>query len=158
MSGELLKAKAGIDIVHVPYQGAGPMLNDILGGQIQVGFDNLPSSAGHIESGGLRALAITTSERWPTFKNVPTIAESGVADYEVSAWFGILAPAGTPEDIVQKLNQSIASALTEDDTMKRLEGMGARPVKNTPQQFSDYIRHEVEKWTEVVKNNDLPMR
>jgi len=158
MSGELLKAKAGIDMVHVPYQGGGPMLNDLLGGQIKVGFDNLPSSAGHIESGSLRALAVTTRERWPTFKDVPTIAESGVTGYEVSAWFGILAPAGTPQDIVQKLNQSIASALAEDDTTERLEGMGARAVKNTPQQFSDHIRAEVAKWTEVVKTNNLPMR
>ncbi|PLC51937.1 ABC transporter substrate-binding protein [Pollutimonas subterranea] len=158
MSGELLKAKGEIDMVHVPYQGAGPMLNDVLGGQIQVGFDNLPSSAGHIESGSLRALAVTTKERWPTFEKIPTIAESGVAGYEVSAWFGILAPAGTPDDVVQKLNQSIASALTEDDMIKRLDGMGARAVKNTPQQFADYIQSEVTKWTEVVKNNDLPMR
>ena len=158
MSGELLKAKAGIDMVHVPYQGGGPMLNDVLGGQIQVGFDNLPSSAGHIESGSLRALAVTTTQRWPTFKDVPTMAESGVADYEVSAWFGILAPAGTPDDVVQKLNRSIASAMTEEDMIKRLEGLGARAVKNTPEQFSDHIRAEVRKWTEVVKTNKLPMR
>ncbi|WP_353150393.1 tripartite tricarboxylate transporter substrate binding protein [Pollutimonas bauzanensis] len=157
MSGELLKAKAGIDMVHVPYQGGGPMLNDVIGGQIQVGFDNLPSSAGHIQAGSLRALAVTTKERWPTFKDVPTISESGVPDYEVSAWFGILAPAGTPTHIVQKLNQSIASALTDDDVTKRLEGMGARQVKNTPQEFADRIKSEVEKWTEVVKTNKLPL-
>ncbi len=156
MSGELLKAKAGIDMVHVPYQGGGPMLNDVIGGQIQVGFDNLPSSAGHIEAGSLRALAVTTKDRWPTFKDVPTIAESGVADYEVSAWFGILAPAGTPKDVVEKLNQSIASALKDDDVIKRLEGMGARPVKNTPQEFADRIKSEVAKWTEVVEINKLP--
>lgn len=157
MSGELLKAKAGIDMVHVPYQGGGPMLNDVIGGQIQVGFDNLPSSAGHIQAGSLRALAVTTKDRWPTFKDVPTISESGVPDYEVSAWFGILAPAGTPTDIIQKLNQSIASALTDDDVTKRLEGMGARQVKNTPQEFADRIKSEVAKWTEVVKTNKLPL-
>lgn len=157
MSGELLKAKAGIDMVHVPYQGGGPMLNDVIGGQIQVGFDNLPSSAGHIQAGSLRALAVTTKDRWPTFKNVPSISESGVPDYEVSAWFGILAPAGTPADVVQKLNQSIASALTDEDVTTQLEGMGARRVKNTPQEFADRIKSEVAKWTEVVKTNKLPL-
>ena len=157
MSGELLKAKAGIDMVHVPYQGGGPMLNDVMGGQIQVGFDNLPSSAGHIQAGSLRALAVTTKDRWPTFKNVPSISESGVPDYEVSAWFGILAPAGTPTDVVQKLNQSIASALTDEDVTKQLEAMGARRVKNTPQAFADRIKSEVAKWTEVVKANKLPL-
>ncbi|MGX9937400.1 Bug family tripartite tricarboxylate transporter substrate binding protein [Advenella kashmirensis] len=157
MSGELLKAKAGIDMVHVPYQGGGPMLNDVIGGQIQVGFDNLPSSAGHIQAGSLRALAVTTKDRWPTFKDVPSIRESGVPDYEVSAWFGILAPAGTPADVVQKLNQSIASALTDDDVTTQLEGMGARRVKNTPQEFADRIKSEVAKWTEVVKTNKLPL-
>jgi len=157
MSGELLKAKAGIDMVHVPYQGGGPMLNDVIGGQIQVGFDNLPSSAGHIQAGSLRALAVTTTDRWPTFKDVPSIRESGVPDYEVSAWFGILAPAGTPADVVQKLNQSIASALTDDDVTTQLEGMGARRVKNTPQEFADRIKSEVAKWTEVVKTNKLPL-
>ncbi|HBP31051.1 MAG TPA: ABC transporter substrate-binding protein [Advenella kashmirensis] len=157
MSGELLKAKAGIDMVHVPYQGGGPMLNDVIGGQIQVGFDNLPSSAGHIRAGSLRALAVTTKDRWPTFKNVSSISESGVPDYEVSAWFGILAPAGTPTDVVQKLNQSIASALTDEDVTKQLEGMGARRVKNTPQAFADRIKSEVAKWTEVVKTNKLPL-
>ena len=157
MSGELLKAKAGIDMLHVPYQGGGPMLNDVMGGQIQVGFDNLPSSAGHIQAGSLRALAVTTKDRWPTFKSVPTISESGVPDYEVSAWFGILAPAGTPTDIVQKLNQSVASALTSEDVTRQLEGMGARRVKNTPQEFADRIKSEVAKWTEVVKTNQLPL-
>lgn len=157
MSGELLKAKTGIDMVHVPYQGGGPMLNDVIGGQIQVGFDNLPSSAGHIQAGSLRALAVTTKDRWPTFKNVPSISESGVPDYEVSAWFGILAPAGTPADVVQKLNQSIASALTDEDVTTQLEGMGARRVKNTPQEFADRIKSEVAKWTEVVKTNKLPL-
>ncbi|HLU02717.1 MAG TPA: tripartite tricarboxylate transporter substrate binding protein [Advenella sp.] len=157
MSGELLKAKAGIDMVHVPYQGGGPMLNDLISGQILVGFDNVPSSAGHIQAGTLRALAVTTKDRWPTFRNVPSIHESGVPDYEVSAWFGILAPAGTPIDIVQKLNQSIASALTDEDATKQLEGMGARRVNNTPQAFAERIKSEVAKWKKVVQDNKLPL-
>ncbi len=155
MAGELLKAEAGIDMLHVPYQGGGPMINDVMGGQIPVGFDNLPSSAGHIAAGSLRALAVTSSQRWPSFKDVPTIAESGVPGYELSAWFGLLAPAGTPTDVVNKLNTSIATALEEKDVAQKLAGMGAQPVKNTPAQFAERIRAEVKRWADVVKRNGI---
>ncbi|CAM3970094.1 Bug family tripartite tricarboxylate transporter substrate binding protein [Bordetella tumulicola] len=156
MSGELLKAQAGIDIVHVPFQGGGPMLNAVIGGQIPVAFDNLPSSAGHIQSGNLKALGVTTPQRWPSFKDVPTIAESGVPGYEVQAWFGILAPAGTPTDIVNKLNKSISDIITDDaDIQKQLATMGAMHTPNTPEQFSKLITDEVQKWTEVVEKNNM---
>ena len=103
MSAELLKMMAGVDIVHVPYKGAGPMLADLIGGQIQIGFDNLPSSMSHIKSGKIRAIAVTTTKRWPGAPEIPTIAESGVPGYEVSGWFGLLAPAGTPRPVVDAL-------------------------------------------------------
>ncbi|MDS1139574.1 tripartite tricarboxylate transporter substrate binding protein [Pusillimonas sp. SM2304] len=155
MSGELLKAKAGIDMVHVPYQGGGPMLNDVIGGQIPIGFDNLPSSAAHIASGNVRGLAVTTTERWSSFKDIPTMVESGVEDYEVAAWFGVLAPAATPKPIVEKLSTAIAEALKEEEVAKRLEGLGARPVGDTPEQFTERIKSEVAKWTEVVEINKM---
>jgi tripartite-type tricarboxylate transporter receptor subunit TctC len=155
MSGELLKAEAGIDIVHVPYQGGGPMLNAVIGGQIPVGFDNLPSSAGHIKSGSVRALAVTTSARSPDFPDIPTIAESGVKGYEVSAWFGILAPAHTPAPVVDKLNKAIVAILKEPDVAKRFQSLGANPVGDTPQDFAARIKAEVAKWQEVVRKNKM---
>lgn len=155
MSGELLKTLAGIDMVHVPYQGGGPMLNDLISGQIMVGFDNLPSSAGHLAAGSLRGLAVTTRERWPTFKDLPTAAEQGVEGYEVAAWFGLLAPAGTPRDAIDTVQQAVAEIVREPAVAKRLEGLGARPVASTPQAFADRIREEVARWTKVVKANGL---
>ena len=155
MSGELLKTLAEVDMVHVPYQGGGPMLNDLISGQIMVGFDNLPSSAGHLSAGSLRGLAVTTTERWPTFKDLPTAAEQGVKGYEVAAWFGILAPAGTPEAAVLTVQKAVAEALREPEVMKRLAGLGARPVGSTPQEFAQRIQSEVDRWTEVVKANEL---
>ena len=156
MSGELLKAQADIDIVHIPFQGGGPMLNAVMGGQVPIAFDNLPSSAGHIQSGSLKALAVTTPERWPTFKDVPTIAESGVPGYNLQAWFGVVAPAGTPEDIVLKLNKAISEIVKEDaDVQKQLDTMGAMHRPNTPKEFAQEIADEVKKWTEVVEKNKL---
>jgi tripartite-type tricarboxylate transporter receptor subunit TctC len=158
MAGELLKATTGIDMVHVPYQGGGPMINDVIGGQIPVGFDNLPSSAGHISAGSLRALAVTSEERWPSFPSVPTMAESGAEGYELSAWFGLFAPAGTPGDIVQKLNTTIAAMLQDQDTSEKLAGMGAQPVQNTPSQFAEKIKAEVDRWREVVRRNGIAQK
>jgi len=158
MAGELLIATTGIKMVHVPYQGGGPMINDVMGGQIPVGFDNLPSSAGHISAGSLRALAVTSRERWPSFPKVPTMDESGAKGYDLSAWFGLFAPAGTPKDIVQKLNTTIAEALKGPEVSKQLATMGAKPVANTPEQFADRVKSEVARWTKVVEDNGIPKR
>ncbi len=118
MSGELFKSMTGIDIVHVPYKGAGPMLIDLMGGQIQLGFDNLPSSIGHIRSGKIRALAVTTAKRWPGAPDIPTLAEAGVPGYESSAWFGLLAPAGTPKAVVETLQRHVAAILRQPEVAK----------------------------------------
>lgn len=155
MAGELLKAMAGIDIVHVPYQGGGPMLTDVIGGQIPIGFDNLPSSATHIESGNVQGLAVTTKERWKGFENIPSVAEQGLENYEVAAWFGVLAPAGTPDDVVNVLNQSIVEVLKEDAVVERLSTLGARPVGDTPEEFAQHIKEELERWSKVVETNGL---
>jgi tripartite-type tricarboxylate transporter receptor subunit TctC len=155
MSGELLKAMAGVDLLHVPYKGGGPMLTDLIGGQIQLGFDNLPSSMPHIRSGKIRPIAVTTPERWPDAPDIPTIAESGVPGYEVSAWFGLLAPAGTPMAIVGRLQQAVAQALAKPEVAKQLLELGARPVGNTPEQFAEGIRAELEKWRKVAQANRL---
>jgi tripartite-type tricarboxylate transporter receptor subunit TctC len=150
MSGELLKTLAKIDIQHVPYRGASPMLNDLLGGHVKMAFDNLPSSMAHIKSGAVRALAVTTAERFPHAPDIPTMAESGVAGYEVAAWFGVLAPAKTPPAVVDLLQRNIAEIVKEDAIRKRLDDLGAVPSGIAPAEFARHIEAEVSKWKDVV--------
>jgi tripartite-type tricarboxylate transporter receptor subunit TctC len=150
MSAELLKMMAHVDLVHVPYKGAGPMLADLIGGQIQIGFDNLPSSMSHIKSGKVRAIAVTTAKRWPGAPEIPTVAESGVPGYEVSGWFGLLAPAGTPKPVIDALYRAIADILKQPDVAKQLLELGAEPAANGPDAFGRQIADEVEKWKKVV--------
>nr|WP_145545861.1 tripartite tricarboxylate transporter substrate binding protein [Variovorax boronicumulans] len=150
MSVELLKMMAGVDMVHIPYKGGGPMLTDLIGGQIPVGVDNLPSSMAHIQSGHIRALAVTTAQRWPGTPDIPTVAESGVPGYEASAWFGLLAPAGTPRPVVDLLQRSVAELLRQPAAAQRLQEMGAAPVVNAPDDFGRQIAAEIDKWKKVV--------
>ena len=150
MSGELLKTMAQVDIVHVPYKGGGPMLIDLMGGQIPVGFDNLPSSINHIRAGKIRALAVTTAKRWPGAPEIPTMAEAGVPGYEASAWFGLLAPANTPKPIVELLQRHVAAILRQPEVEKMLLEQGAESVGNTPDEFARLIAAELQKWTKVV--------
>ena len=151
MSGELLKLMSGIDIVHVPYKGAAPMLTDLIGGQIQIGFDNLPSTINFVRAGKLRAIAVTTKQRWPGTPDIPTVAESGVPGYEVNGWFGLLAPQGTPKAVLDTLQQAIAEALKNPEVAKQVTALGAQPVANMPDAFAAQIKADVEKWREVVK-------
>src|SRR5690625_3306234 len=155
MAGELLKNIADIDITHIPYQGGGPMIADVIGGQIDIGFDNLPSSAGHTKSGKVNALAITTKDRSPTHPDIPTIAELGYEDYDLAAWFGVLAPADTPTDILQILSENISDVLQDGNAKEQLDSLGARPVGSTPEKFEERIDNEIIKWTQVVEENEL---
>jgi len=150
MSAELLKMMTGVDMVHVPYKGAGPMLADLIGGQVQIGFDNLPSSMSHIRSGKVRAIAVTTPARWPGAPEIPTVAESGVAGYEVSGWFGLLAPAGTPKPVIDVLYAALSEILKQPEVQKQMLELGAAPVGNAPDAFGRQIAGEVEKWKKVV--------
>ena len=150
MSGELFKTMAQVDIVHVPYKGGSPMLIDLMGGQIPIGFDNLPSSINHIRAGKLRALAVTTAKRWPGAPEIPTMAEAGVPGYESSAWFGLLAPANTPKPIVELLQRHLAAILRQPEVEKLLFEQGAESVGNTPDEFAKIIAAELQKWTKVV--------
>jgi tripartite-type tricarboxylate transporter receptor subunit TctC len=150
MSGELLKMLADIQLNHVPYRGGGPMLNDLIAGHIKVGFDNLPSAIAHVRAGTVKALAVTTTERFPSLPEVPTMVEAGVPGYEVSAWFGLLAPAKTPKPIVDKLQQSIAAILAEPEMKARLLELGGVPGGMAPDAFGEIVRREVAKWPEVV--------
>ena len=150
MSGELLKWMAKIDMVHVPYKGGGPMLIDLMGGQIPIAFDNLPSSMAHIRAGKIRALAITTTKRWPGAPEIPTLAEAGVPGYESAAWFGLLAPAGTPAAAVALLQRHVAAILRQPEVEAQFVQQGAEAVGNTPQEFAQLIAAELQKWTQVV--------
>ncbi|MDB5855293.1 MAG: hypothetical protein JWR22_3334 [Herminiimonas sp.] len=157
MSAELLKATAGVDMVHVPYKGAAPMLTDLIGGQVQVGFDNLPSSINFVRTGKVRALAITTAQRWRGAPDIPTVAESGVPGYEVSGWFGLLAPAGTPIEIRLRLQRAVAEAVQSTAVAKQLSDQGAQPTANTPEEFGKQIQADVIKWRDVVKTTGVKL-
>lgn len=152
LSGELFKIMTGCKMAHIPYKGAGPALNDLIAGQVQVIFDNLPSSAGFIKDGRIRALAVTTSVREASLPNVPTVAET-VTGYEASAWFGISAPKGTPRDIVEKLNTAVNQLLAEPKIQKRLSELGGTPIPGTPEDFGKLISNDTQKWERVVKSS-----
>jgi tripartite-type tricarboxylate transporter receptor subunit TctC len=151
LAGELLKSMAGIDIVHVPYKGSAPALNDLISGQVALMFDLVLTAAPHVKSGAVRGLAVTGAKRSSALPDLPTVAESGIPGYEVSAWFGIFAPAGVPQPVVQRLNAEFVKALREPDLRQRLASQGAEPLTSTPDEFAAYLRAEIDKWAKVVK-------
>ena len=147
--GELFNSGAGIQMTHIPYKGTGPALTDLLGGQIQVMFND--TSLPHIQSGKLRALAVTGAKRWPQLADVPTLAELGIPGYETYNWFGILAPVKTPAAIVARLNRELV-AIMQDPAMKAwMESRGAEAVTSSPEEFAAYIKKDLAKWARVVK-------
>jgi len=153
LAGELFKSMAGVDMVHIPYKGAAPAVTDLLAGQVSLMFDNLASASPLIKSGKLRALAVTTAKRTPFFPELPTISESGLAGFDISTWFGVFAPAGTPPDIVAKLNSELVRILKTPEMRERLAGLGAEPVGNTSEQFLAYIRSEIPKYAKVIRES-----
>jgi len=150
LSGELFKAMTGVEMVHVPYRGTGPALTDMMAGQVQVMFDNLPSSVELIRSGKLRALAVTTDKPSPALPGVPTVAET-VPGYEASAWFGMGAPKNTPRAAIEKLNRAVNEALQDPVMVKKLADLGGTPIPGTPEDFGKLIADETEKWRKVVE-------
>lgn len=151
LAGELFKATAGVDMVHVPYKGAAPAMQDLIGGRIQLMFDNLASSLGQVKAGKVRALAVTTAKRSPLAPDLPTIAETGVPGFDISTWFGIFAPAGTPKPALDRLHAEFAKALAAADVRDRMTSMGAEPVGNTPDEFAAFVRSEGEKYSKVIR-------
>ena len=149
MSGELFMYMTGCKMLHVPYKGAGPALTDLMGGQVHVLFDNLPSSIGHIKGGRIRALAVTTTTKTPAL-DVPTVAET-VPGYEASAWFGLGMPKGTPKAIIDKVNAEVNRALADPKFREKLADLGGSPIAGSPEDFGKVIQSEVEKWSKVVK-------
>lgn len=152
LTGELFKSLTGIFMVHLPYRGSAPAVQDLIAGNTQVMFDNLTSSLPHIRSGRLKALAVTSRTRSPALPDVPTMEEAaGLKEFEATAWFGLLAPAATPREIVDKIHRDVAKILAAPEMRERFAGQGALPVGDTPEQFAAYIRREIDKWTKVVK-------
>jgi tripartite-type tricarboxylate transporter receptor subunit TctC len=152
LSGELFKKMAGIDLVHTPYRGSAPALADLMAGQVQVMFDNMPSALPLAQSGKLRALAVTTATRAPAVPDVPTIAESGLPGYETSAWFGILVPAATPHAVVETLSRALAKAMALPDVRQRLTDLGATASPDTPEDFRAFIAAETAKWGQLARD------
>jgi len=153
LSGELFKTMTGVQMTHVPYKGSAPALTDLMGGSVQLMFDNLPSSLAFIKAGKLRALAVTSATRSPALPDVPTVAESGVPGFEASSWFGLLAPAGTPNDIILKVNADTQRWLASPDAKEKLQAQGAAAAGGTPEDFAKHIQAETAKWARVVKES-----
>lgn len=150
LSGELFKSMADVDMQHIPYQGAGPALIDVLSGQVPIMFDNLPSSTSHIKSGKLRALGVTTAKRAPSFPDLPAIAEA-VPGYETYTWNAVFAPAGTPPEVIAKLNASANKALADPKVQARLADFSAVSVGSTPEELGEHVKKEIAKWAPIVK-------
>ena len=152
LSGALFNSMTGVNIVHVPYKGNAPAITDLLGGQVQLAYLGIPPVQPHIQSGKLKALAVTSARRSATLPQIPTIAESGVPGYELSPWYGILAPAGTPTDIVMKLNAAIAKIVRSPDMTEKLAGIGAEAETTTPEAYAARMKSDLARWTKVIRS------
>jgi tripartite-type tricarboxylate transporter receptor subunit TctC len=155
LAGELFNSMAQVKTVHVPYKGQGPALSDLLTGQVQMLYSSIPSVVNPIKTGQLKALAVGSAKRLASLPDIPTIAESGVPGYEAYSWVGMLAPAKTPKDIVNKLNAEIVDILKRKDVADKLNQQGAIPVGDTPEQFAAYIKAEIDKWGSVVRSANI---
>jgi tripartite-type tricarboxylate transporter receptor subunit TctC len=151
LTAVMFKAASGIELTHVPYRGSAPAVTDLLGGQVQSMFDNAPSAMPHIQAGRLRPIAITSPQRSPLLPDVPTVAESGHAGFDVQSWFGLALPHGTPQPIVDKLNTELNKVLALPDVKKRLAELGATPAGGTPADMRAFIAAEIKRWNAVVK-------
>ncbi|MBI3372945.1 MAG: tripartite tricarboxylate transporter substrate binding protein [Betaproteobacteria bacterium] len=152
LSMELLKSMTRTFMVHIPYRGSAPVVTDLIAGQLDVMFDNVPNVIQHVRSGRMKALAVSTSSRSALAPEVPTVAEAGVPGYELSVWFGVLAPAGTPREIVGRLNSEIVKILTSADVKERFAKQGVEVQTGTPEQFSEFLKSEVARWAKVIKD------
>jgi tripartite-type tricarboxylate transporter receptor subunit TctC len=152
LAGELFKQLTDTDMVHVPYRGSGPAVQDLIAGNVQAMFDSVPSSAASTRDGRLRALAVTTRHRIAAFPDLPTIAEAGVPGYEISTWYGIWAPARTPPAIINRLQQAVAAAARNPETRARFDALGAEPVADSPEDYARFVRAEFDRWGKLVRD------
>lgn len=151
LSGEMFRQLSGLRMLHVPYRGSAPAITDLLGGQVDSMFDNAPSALPHVQAGKLRAIAITSARRSALLPDVPTLAESGYAGFDVQSWFGLAAPAGTPPAVIERLNHALNTALAAPELRQRLGEMAATPEPGTPAQMRSFAASEIKRWREVVK-------
>jgi tripartite-type tricarboxylate transporter receptor subunit TctC len=151
LCGELFKRMAGIEMTHVPYRGAGPALNDLLPGRVDMMFNTMGAMLPHVKGGQVRGLAVSTAERFPTVPDLPSVAESGLPGFDVSAWYALFAPARTPREIVAKLNVDTAAALADPGVKKRLEDLGLLVAPSTPEEMASLFQAEMDKWGPVIK-------
>jgi tripartite-type tricarboxylate transporter receptor subunit TctC len=154
---ELLKAREGINMQHVPYRGTQPALTDLIGGRVDVMFDTVSAFASHVEAGTIKALAVTAKGRMPAAPNVPTMGEQGIPDFVTGTWAGIIAPAGTPKAIVDRVSAEAAKALRDPAMKAQLEKLGYEPVGNTPEEYTAFLREEVARWGKVIKDADIKL-
>ena len=155
LAGEMFTSLTGTDMVHVPYKGSGPAVADLLGGQVNYMFDSITSAGTHIASGKLRALAVTTTQRSKALPNVPTMAEAGVAGYDVSPWFAVFVPAATPKPIVAKLNKALLDAMKLPEVVARFDVIGAEPVGSTPDELATHLARESTRWSKLIAERGL---
>lgn len=157
LAGELFKQAAGVDLKHVPYKGSGPAVNDLVGGHVQVMFDSITSARPHIEAGTLKALAVTGARRSPALPALPTLAEAGLPGYEVTPWFGLFAPKGTPEEIIVRLNGEAKRILALPAVADGLAKLGVEPIASTPKELESHLRAESDKWRKVVRDAGIKL-
>ncbi len=155
LAGEMFTSLAKVDMLHIPYKGSGPALADLLGGQVNYMFDSITSARPHLQSGKLRALAVTTAKRSKSLPDVPTMAEAGVAGYDVSPWFAVFAPAGTPPAIVARLNKVLVETMQQPEVQERLQGIGAEPVGSSPEQLAAHLARESATWTRLINERGI---
>lgn len=158
LSMELFKSMTGANLVHIPYKGSAGVMADVMGGQIAVTIDNMPPYLPNVKAGKIRALAVSTAKRSSAVPDLPTIADAGVPGYDSGAWFGLLAPAGTPKAIVNQLSAETARILKQPEVNKRISELGAEPVGSTPEQFTALIKSEITKWAKVIKDANVELQ
>ncbi len=157
LSAELFKTMTGIRMTHIAYKGSAPTLQDLMSGQVQVVFDNIPPYLPQVKAGKIRALAVTPAKRSPAAPELPTVDEAGVKGYEASTWFGLFAPAGTPEAVVAKLSAETRRILDLPDMRDRLLGLGAQPAGTTPEEFAQFVQSEIAKWAKVIRDANVTL-
>ena len=151
LAGELFNQMAGTSFVHVPYKGSSQAMTDLIGGHVSIMFENMPGAMGHVQSGTIRALAVTSLKRAPGAPDIPTVAEAGVPGYEALSWFGVFAAAGTPKPIVDRLNGAMVAAIRKPELQEKMAKLGAEAVGNTPEEFRELVRFEQAKWSKVIR-------
>ena len=155
LAGEVFASMAQLKLLHIPYKGSGPAVTDMLGGQVDLMFDSITSARPHIQSGKLKALGVTSARRSSALPEVPTIAEAGVPGYEVSPWFAVFAPAGTPPDVVARLNKALITAMRQPEIVRKLESVGAEPIGSTPQALDEHLNKELLRWGALIQERGI---